>query len=349
MTPLDGNHHVTGITADVRANLDFWCRILGLRFVKKTLNFETTYRYHPYYGNGAGDPGSVVTFLEFNDLSPARPGRGNIAAAVLRVGSREALDFWMERLAREQVFSEMHRLDPTQPTRLTFEDREGHAVELMVSDAPDQPQAAPASDIPEPFRIQGIEGPRSFADPEDIWPFASHLGFERGDRRFELRGPTRTARWYFAPPPDRPFQEMAVGVWHHIAFDAGDELPAWREHAASGPVPFTPVYDHYFFDSCYSPSPGGLVELASRGPGFLLDQTLDELGHGLALSPVVEPLRGRLEQELTPMDNPRGPDGTLRSAGEPMTSAEVTAKAKRAPVASPTGGASALADAVVDG
>ena len=67
-TRLDGVHHFTGITADVTANIDFWCRILGLRFVKKTLNFETTFRYHPYYGDEQGDPGSVVTFLEFKEL-----------------------------------------------------------------------------------------------------------------------------------------------------------------------------------------------------------------------------------------------------------------------------------------
>lgn len=324
MRALDGNHHVTGITADVRASLDFWCRIMGLRFVKKTLNFETTFRYHPYFGDGAGNVGSVVTFLEFNELPRARPGRGNIAAAVLRVGTREALDFWMARLAREQVFTEMHRLDPTQPTRLSFEDFEGHAVELIVSDVPDRPLAAPASDIPEAFRITGIDGVRSFATLDEVWPFAQHLGFERGDRRLEMAGPTRTARWYFAPLPDRPFQEMAVGVWHHIAFDAGDELQAWRAHAAAGPVPFTPVYDHYFFDSCYSPSPGGLVELASQGPGFLLDQTLDELGYGLALSKTVEPLRARLERELTPMNNPRQPDGSLkrREEGADMEQAE---------------------------
>ena len=72
-TRLDGVHHFTGVTADVTANIDFWCRILGLRFVKKTLNFETTFRYHPYYGDEQGNPGSVVTFLEFTEAPHEMP------------------------------------------------------------------------------------------------------------------------------------------------------------------------------------------------------------------------------------------------------------------------------------
>lgn len=144
---LDGVHHFTGITADVTANVNFWCRILGLRFVKKTLNFETTFRYHPYYGDETGTPGSVVTFLEFAELERGTPGDGNIQRIVLRIGSYDAADFWLRRLAEHQVYSEMLRLDPTQPTSLIFHDFEGHEVELMVSDSSDTPQVADADDI----------------------------------------------------------------------------------------------------------------------------------------------------------------------------------------------------------
>ena len=260
---LDGVHHFTGVTADVTANVDFWCRILGLRFVKKTLNFETTFRYHTYYGDEEGRPGSVVTFLEFNELERERPGAGNIQRIVLRVGSYDAVDFWLRRLAENQVYSEMLRLDPTQPTRLIFEDFEGHEVELMVSDAPDAPQLADADDIPSEFRIRGIEGARSYTSAEELLPFAEHLGFRAEGDHLVLRGDTRSARWYFTPPPERPFQAMAPGVWHHIAFDAGDDMKGWREYANAGPAAFTQIFDHYIFDSCYSVSPGGLVELCS--------------------------------------------------------------------------------------
>ena len=306
MQKLDGVHHFTGVTADVRANVDFWCRILGLRFVKKTLNFETTFRYHTYFSDEEGNPGSVVTFLEFNEAPKGQPGKGNIRRIVLRVASYEAIEFWLKRLAQEQVYSEMLRLDPTQPDRLVFEDFEGHEVELMVSDAEDAPQVAVAEDIPEEFRIRGIEGVRSYASPEELRPFVEHLGFEQDGDRFVLRGQSRSARWYFSPPTDRPPVTVeTVGVWHHIALDAGEQLQEWRDYADTGPVPFTKVFDHYVFDSCYGLSPGGLVELASYGPGFLIDQTPEELGEGLALAPWVEPLREKLERDLTTIENPR--------------------------------------------
>jgi glyoxalase family protein len=314
-TKLNGVHHFTGVTADVTANVDFWCRILGLRFVKKTLNFETTFRYHTYYGDEDGRPGSIVTFLEFNELERQRPGAGNIQRIVLRVGSYDAVDFWLRRLAENQVHSEMLRLDPTQPTRLIFEDFEGHEIELVVSDAPDAPQLADADDIPVEFRIRGVEGARSYTTAEALLPFAEHLGFRAEGDHLVLDGDSRSTRWYFTHPPERPFQAMAPGVWHHIALDAGDELNGWREHANAGPVPFTQIFDHYIFDSCYAVSPGGIVELCTHGPGFTLDQKLEDLGEGaVSLSPWTEPLRARLENELTPIHNPRSRKNVARPA-----------------------------------
>ncbi len=316
---LDGNHHITGITADVQANVDFWCRIMGLKFVKKTLNFETTFRYHTYFGDTEGKVGSVVTFLEFNDVPKGKPGRGNHHSAMLRVRSNEALDYWMDRLTREQIFSELIRLDPTQPRRLVFEDFENHKVELIVSDAKDKPLAFPVPDLPEQFQITGIEGIRSNATLDDLAPYAEHLGYVRNDaqHRFELQGDTKSSRWYTAPVPDLPFQEFAVGVWHHLALDAHEDLAGWRDYSASGPIPTTPVYDHHVFDSCYAQSAGGIIELTSAGPGFLVDQTFEELGEKLALSKRVEPLRARLERELTPITNPRRADGSLRNEPAP--------------------------------
>lgn len=329
---LDGNHHITGNTADVQANVDFWCRIMGLKFVKKTLNFETTFRYHTYYSDAEGTRGSVVTFLEFNDAPKAKPTKGNHAAAILRVRSTEALDWWMDRLTKEEIFSELHRLDPSQPTRLTFEDFEGHKVELMVSDAKDKPLAFPAQDIPEPFRITGIEGIRSYTTLDELQPWAEHMGFVRNDalNRFELQGANKSARWYVATPPDNsgPFQEIGVGLWHHLALDADDDLQGWRDYTHSGPIPTTPVFDHHVFDSCYTMTPGGIIELCNDRPGFMGDQTYEELGERLALSKRVEPLRARLEREMTPIFNPRRPDGSLKNGPAAAAPAEKAKPAK---------------------
>ena len=304
---LQGPHHFTGITADVTTNVDFWCRTMGLRFVKNTLNFETTFRYHTYFGDEEGHPGSVITFLEFNDAPAGVPGAGDIHRLVLRVGSYDSLEFWMDRLIAAQTFSELLRLDPTQPQSLVFRDPEGHDVELMVSDTPNEGLTAGADDIPAEHRILGIEGVRSFATLEDTLPFAQHIGFERDGTRLKLQGSKAESRWYFSPVPGRPSNDMHVGVWHHIAYGAGsqDELQEMRDHADAGPTPYTQVFDHYFFDSCYSMSPGGRVEICTAGPGFTLDEELDDLGNRLSLSPRTEPLRAKLEAELTPIVNPR--------------------------------------------
>jgi glyoxalase family protein len=316
---LKGPHHFTGITADVATNVDFWCRVLGLRFVKNTLNFETTFRYHTYFGDEEGRPGSVVTFLEFKEAPPGRPGRGDIFRLVLRVASYDSLEYWMDRLIANQTHSEMLRLDPTQPQSLVFQDPEGHDVELMVSDSPNPPLVAAADDIPAEHRILGIEGPRSFTTLEQTLPFAQHIGFRQDGDRLVLDGSEAQGRWYFAPPPQRPSGDMHVGVWHHIAYGVGshEELQAYRDYATTGPAPYTGIFDHYFFDSCYAMSPGGRVELCTSGPGFTLDEKLEDLGDRLCLSPRVEPLRAKLEAELTPIVNPRPRSTSPRMAGKP--------------------------------
>lgn len=312
---INGNHHITGVTGDVAGNVDFWSRVLGLRFIKKTLNFETTFRYHNYFSNAEGDRGSVVTFLEFNDVPKARPGAGNHWAAILRVKSHEALDYWQDRLSQNEIFSELIRLNPTEPRRLLFQDWEGHNVELMVCPTADAPQTFPAPDIPEEFRITGIEGIRSCTTLDFLAPYASHMGAIRNDemKRWEFNGTSRSARWYTAPIPDAPFQEFAIGVWHHLAIDCDDQLQEWRDWADAGPIPTTPVYDHYVFDSAYTLTPGGVIELCNDKPGLTFDQEPEELGERLALSPRVEPLRHRLETELAQIFNPRQPDGTLKA------------------------------------
>ena len=115
--PLKGPHHFTGITRDVTTNVDFWCRVMGLRFVKNTLNFETTFRYHTYFGDEEGNPGSVVTFLEFKEAPAGVPGDGDIHRLILRVASYDSLEYWMDRLIANQTHSELLRLDPTRRSR----------------------------------------------------------------------------------------------------------------------------------------------------------------------------------------------------------------------------------------
>src|SRR3954464_12658810 len=100
--PLKGPHHFTGITRDVTTNVDFWCRVMGLRFVKNTLNFETTFRYHTYFGDEEGNPSSGVTLPGVKEAGGGRPGRGRHPRVVLRVASYDSLEYWMDRLIANQ-------------------------------------------------------------------------------------------------------------------------------------------------------------------------------------------------------------------------------------------------------
>src|SRR3954470_23801600 len=163
---LEGLHHVTAITADAPANLAFYTRTLGLRMVKKTVNFDAPDVYHLYYGDERGTPGSLLTFFEFPGAPRGRAGDGMIHRIAWRVRSQEALDFWAERLGGGPVFS----------------DPEGLEHELVVFAGPDAPLTAAADDIPAEYAIQGFHAVRAFgSDPQRSAALLDALGFEPAD------------------------------------------------------------------------------------------------------------------------------------------------------------------------
>src|SRR5438067_4572842 len=133
--PPQGVHHVTAITADAPANVDFYVRTLGLRMVKKTVNFDAPDVYHLYYGDERGTPGSILTFFEFPGVAGGRAGDGMVHRILWRVGSPEALEFWTERLGSGPVFA----------------DPEGLEHELVVVASTDAPLTAASDEIPAEF------------------------------------------------------------------------------------------------------------------------------------------------------------------------------------------------------
>ena len=167
------------------------------------------------------------------------PGDGDIHRLILRVASYDSLEFWMDRFIANDVFSELLRLDPTQPQSIVFHDPEGHEVELMVSDTKDAPLVADADDIPAEHRIRGIEGARSYTTIEAMLPVRGVHGLPPGRRPPRLRRPgAQRALVLLSAPTGRPSNDGRVGVWHHIAYDAGDqkELQAARDEAADRPA-----------------------------------------------------------------------------------------------------------------
>lgn len=302
---LDGIHHITCITADAPGNVDFYGRVLGLRLVKKTVNFDAPDVYHLYYGDERGSPGSILTFFEFPGAAPGRAGVGMIHRLRWRVESDDALGFWAERLAREGV--EFGR--DAEPRALVFRDPEGLALELAVVETDDQPLRAAADGIPPEHALLGFDGVRAYTDPSDAQErlLTAEMGFTTAaPRAYVLRGGRRHASYIQdAPPSARGIQ--GAGTVHHIAWcDRDQEQEDWRRQLAQIGARPTPIIDRQYFLSIYFREPGGvLFELATPSPGFAIDEPPDHLGEELRLPSQYEHLRERLERSLTPLSNPR--------------------------------------------
>jgi glyoxalase family protein len=307
--PLEGLHHVTAITGDAPANVDFYARLMGLRLVKKTVNFDQPDVYHLYFGDEQGTPGSILTFFEFPGAARGRPGDGMVHTVQWRVAGPEALDFWEQRLSGEA------RVEERRGDVLAFGDPEGLRHELLAVAVPDEPLAARAPEVPAEHALQGFHGVRAYASrPAASGRLLEALGFEQLDETgadWRIAGARRQATLrYDAPPPDRG--QQGAGTVHHIAWSAADdaELEAMRGEVAEGGARPTPIIDRQYFHSVYFREPSGvLFELASRDIGFAYDEPVESLGQALKLPPRFEAHRAELERRLTPLRNPRQPVG----------------------------------------
>jgi glyoxalase family protein len=302
---LDGIHHITCITADAPRNVEFYARALGLRLVKKTVNFDAPDVYHLYYGDERGAPGSILTFFEFPDAAPGRAGAGMIHRLRWRVGTTVALEFWAERLAREGVEFD----DRGGEAALGFRDPEGLALELAVVETGDEPLRADAADIPAEYALTGFDGVRAYGPGRELENkvLTDVLGFAiAGPGEYVLEGGLRRARYDYDEPPSAVGLQGA-GTVHHIAWcDQDDTHAAWREHLLAGGLHPTHVIDRQYFLSIYFREPHGvLFELATPSPGFAVDEDPAHLGEELRLPPQYGQLRDRLEATLTPLTNPR--------------------------------------------
>jgi glyoxalase family protein len=300
---LQGLHHITMITGAAQQNVDFYADVLGLRLVKKTVNFDQPDAYHLYFGDEQGSPGSILTWFEFAGVSPGRPGAGDIHTLQLGVASEEALGFWAERLASKGYESE--RGDRS----LRFADYDGLRFELVVADDGNPPLRAEHPEIPAEHAIVGLEGARAYgADPDAEGKLLTDtLGFTYlGGGEYRLDGDQRHFHWaYDAPPAGRGLQ--GAGSVHHIAWASRDEDHAgWQQRVRDAGGHVTDVRDRDYFQSIYFREPRGILfEIATLSPGFAVDEDPDRLGEELRVPKMHEHLRERLERTLTPVVNPR--------------------------------------------
>ena len=298
---LEGIHHITCITGDAPRNVDFYARVMGLRMVKKTVNQDDPTIYHLFDGDEEGAPGHDLTFFEYPGAARGAAGAGMVHRLIHRVGSADTLDYWADRLGGEGV--ETSREDGS----LVFADPEGLEHELAVFEVPDPPLIAHHAEVPDEHALQGFEAVRAYThDPEASRKLLENgLSFEqRAGEEWEARGQERGGRIVY----DRTDQHgrPGAGTVHHIAWSMGmDEQEEWRERAQSAGARPTPIIDRFWFRSIYFREPSGvLFELATRGPGFTADESLETLGEALTLPPDYEHMRDRLEGVLTPLPDP---------------------------------------------
>jgi glyoxalase family protein len=300
---LQGLHHITMITGDARRNVAFYGDVLGLRLVKKTVNFDAPEAYHLYFGDETGAPGSILTWFEFAGARRGTAGLGTIHTIQLGVPSEASLDFWAQRLD-EHGYASVRGAGS-----LRFEDDDGLRLELVVADPANPPLRAEHADIPAQHQIAGVEGARAYGVYANVEErlLTDTLGFTwRGGGEYRLDGEQRRFRWaYDAPPPFAP--QQGAGTVHHIAWAARDEDHlAWQARIDDAGGFVSEVRDRDYFDAIYFLEPRGILfEIATLGPGFAVDEAPDRLGEELRLPKMHAHLRDQLERTLTPLVNPR--------------------------------------------
>jgi glyoxalase family protein len=292
------------ITGDAQRNVDFYADVLGLRLVKKTVNFDSPEAYHLYFGDESGAPGSILTWFEFAGVQPSRAGLGDIHTLQLAVPSPESLGFWEERLRSKGFGSERDG------DTLRFADYDGLRLELVVpGDDANPPLQARHPEVPAEHAIGGLEGARAYGVWRNVEEgmLTDTLGFTHlGDGEYRLDGQERHFHWGYDEPPAVRGRQGAGSV-HHIAWASRDEDHlAWQQRVRDAGGYVTDVRDRDYFNAIYFREPRGILfEIATLSPGFAVDEDPEHLGEALRLPKQHEHLRDRLERTLTPIVNPR--------------------------------------------
>jgi glyoxalase family protein len=322
-TPIIGLHHVTAIASDPQRNLDFYAEVLGLRFVKRTINFDDPGTYHFYFGNDVGAPGTILTFFPWPHAVKGYVGAGEVMATAFSVpvGS---FDFWTKRLKAKNVpFTEGVRFGS--PV-ITLHDPDGMVLELVEHEEKQVGDAPRYSEIEVSHAIQGFYGvtllEQSLERTEEILTLMglAKVAEEGNFIRFAPEGAALGRFIDIKIDGKAPRGRMGAGSVHHIAFRNEDDAAQaeWRQTLSSY-LSVTPVQDRTYFHSIYFREPGGvLFEMATDNPGFLIDEPIETLGEELRIPEQYEPMRKAIEARLTPLALPKASSQTSIASGGPQ-------------------------------
>ncbi|RVT92245.1 ring-cleaving dioxygenase [Rhodovarius crocodyli] len=299
-----GIHHVTAIAGKARQNLDFYTRTLGLRLVKKTVNFDDPGAYHFYYGDEAGSPGTILTFFPWEHAAPGRAGVGELQETVFRI-PQASIGYWTQRLVNQGVERETRFGE----TRLTFRDPDGMRLALLGIAGIEAEPAWAGSEVPVEHAIRGFHSVSLMLEKTeatgailtDVFGF-QETGREGDTTRYAVPGTTLggvvdlRAVGGFLPA------RLGRGSVHHLAFRAADdaeEMEMARKLLANHGLRTTEQKDRDYFRSVYFREPGHvLFEIATDIPGFAVDEPAGSLGGALKLPAFLEGHRAAIEAAL---------------------------------------------------
>ena len=305
--PIRGLHHVTATVGQAQHDLDFYAGALGLRLIKKTVNFDNHNVYHFYYGNESGAPGTLMTTFPYEGwgVSPGTRGPGQIIATALSVPAG-TLGFWEARL-EELGISRSRDGERFGEQWMAFSDPSGLVIELIANPSDERPPWV-AEGATHDVAVRGLYGiTMAVRDPASSLHFLKEvLGWEvlseAGARtRLAVNGDAPGQIIEVLHAPEMPPAVNGLGTVHHVAMAVDDEdvQLAARERLVQLGIGVTEVRDRQYFKSIYFREPGGvLYEIVTAGPGFLVDEELQDLGQGLRLPPWEEPSRVEIEGNL---------------------------------------------------
>jgi len=316
---IDGIHHVTAIASDPQQNLDFYVRFLGMRLVKRTVNFDDPGTYHFYYGDETGKPGTILTFFPWPGARRGRHGNGQVTATAFAV-PYDSLPFWTER-AQRFGFTASPQPDRFGEKVLRIDDTDGLAIELIesVTAADSVQDEGDGADIPGEYRVHCIHSATLSEQTEQktLDLLTNMMRFRESGRegdRIRLQtqkgGPSATIDLLITPGAPRGLG--GAGTVHHIAYRTPDDTQQldWQQKLMSAGYQVSPVMDRNYFHSIYYREAGGILfEIATDPPGFLVDESADTLGSALRLPAEYESMRERIEAVLPAITVPTA--GTL--------------------------------------
>ena len=316
-------HQLTSVSANERENNRIYTRVMGMRLVKRSVNQDDVTAYHLFYADGAGSPGTDLTFFDW-PVPRERRGTHSIVRTGLRVRGSESLEWWAKRLSDSGV-ENGGIVERDGRGTLDFEDGEGQRLSLVEDGgAGDDPVVWERSSVPPEHQIRGL-GPivmsvpalrptdvvltevvnmrhvRDYESP-DFGPAGVHV-FEMGAAGDGGEGPHREL--HVAIQPDLPPARQGAGAVHHVAFRTPTETEyhAWAARLNELGIPNSGEVDRYWFRSLYFREPNGILfEIATDGPGFAVDEDAATLGEKVVLPPFLESRRESIVANLKPIE-----------------------------------------------